>query len=167
MVSPPRAGTGTYRDDVLYPPTTRRALRPSGVRAGPRRPRLWIAGPCRLWIARPCLWSAGPHVYVRGTIDRWWTLWNTRSGPGLWWWQCLWCKYQYAVGFVDLVGFTPMSASLSARELVAFMADFEARSHEVALSEGEISGIHMLMRTADGTIIGAADSRREGKVGRE
>jgi class 3 adenylate cyclase len=40
-------------------------------------------------------------------------------------------QYHYAVGFVDLVGFTPMSASLSAKELVEFMADFEARSHEV------------------------------------
>ena len=39
--------------------------------------------------------------------------------------------------------------------------------HEVALSEGEISGIHMLMRRDDGTVVGAADSRREGKVGRE
>ena len=45
-------------------------------------------------------------------------------------------QYQYAVGFVDLVGFTPMSASLSARELVEFMADFEARSHEVVVGCG-------------------------------
>ena len=45
-------------------------------------------------------------------------------------------QYQYAVGFVDLVGFTPMSASLSARELVEFMAVFEARSHEVVAGCG-------------------------------
>lgn len=45
-------------------------------------------------------------------------------------------QFTYAVGFVDLVGFTPMSAAMTARELVAFMADFEARSHEVALAEG-------------------------------
>ena len=45
-------------------------------------------------------------------------------------------QYQYAVGFVDLVGFTPMSAALTARELVAFMADFEARSHEVVVEHG-------------------------------
>ena len=45
-------------------------------------------------------------------------------------------QYQYAVGFVDLVGFTPMSASLSARELVAFMAEFEARSHTVVVGCG-------------------------------
>ena len=37
-----------------------------------------------------------------------------------------------------------------------------AMGHDIALSEGEISGIHIIYRRPDGTLVGAADPRREG-----
>ncbi len=40
------------------------------------------------------------------------------------------------LGFVDLVGFTPLSALMSPGELVAFIRDFEARSWDVASRAG-------------------------------
>lgn len=40
------------------------------------------------------------------------------------------------VGFVDLVGFTPLSAGMSSAELVAFIRDFEARSYDIANRAG-------------------------------
>lgn len=40
------------------------------------------------------------------------------------------------VGFVDLVGFTPLSAGMSSAELVAFIRDFEARSYDIASRSG-------------------------------
>ncbi len=40
------------------------------------------------------------------------------------------------VGFVDLVGFTPLSAEMSSAELVAFIRDFEARSYDIASRAG-------------------------------
>jgi class 3 adenylate cyclase len=44
--------------------------------------------------------------------------------------------YRYAVGFVDLVGFTPVSGDMPARELADFMARFEGRAHDVASAHG-------------------------------
>ncbi len=44
--------------------------------------------------------------------------------------------FRYAVGFVDLVGFTPLSSEMAARDLAAFMARFEGRSHDVATGHG-------------------------------
>lgn len=41
-----------------------------------------------------------------------------------------------AVGFVDLVGFTPRSAEMSAAELVSFIRDFESRSYDIASRAG-------------------------------
>ena len=40
----------------------------------------------------------------------------------------------------------------------------EAKGHSVRRSRGEISGLHIIYRKADGALIGGADPRREGKV---
>ncbi|MEM7728213.1 MAG: gamma-glutamyltransferase [Pseudomonadota bacterium] len=42
----------------------------------------------------------------------------------------------------------------------------EALGHEVVRSRGEISGLHIIRRTEDGTLEGGADPRREGTVAR-
>jgi class 3 adenylate cyclase len=39
--------------------------------------------------------------------------------------------YRYAIGFVDLVGFTEVSRSMEPRTLAKFMRDFEGRAHDV------------------------------------
>lgn len=44
--------------------------------------------------------------------------------------------YRYAVGFVDLVGFTEISRAMSGRQLAAFLRDFEGRAHDVVTSAG-------------------------------
>ena len=40
----------------------------------------------------------------------------------------------------------------------------EAKGHKVVRSRGEISGLHIIQRQADGTLVGGADPRREGTV---
>lgn len=45
-------------------------------------------------------------------------------------------QYRYAVGFVDLVGFTMISRHMDAPELSAFMGRFEGEAHDVATSAG-------------------------------
>jgi gamma-glutamyltranspeptidase/glutathione hydrolase len=40
----------------------------------------------------------------------------------------------------------------------------EEKGHTVRRSKGEISGLHMIYRKEDGTLVGGADPRREGKV---
>ncbi len=45
-------------------------------------------------------------------------------------------QYRYAVGFVDLVGFTALSSGMDARELSRFMGRFEGEAHDVATSAG-------------------------------
>jgi adenylate cyclase len=45
-------------------------------------------------------------------------------------------SYRYAVGFVDLVGFTEMSGNFDARQLGEFIRDFEGRAHDVVTAEG-------------------------------
>jgi adenylate cyclase len=45
-------------------------------------------------------------------------------------------QYRYAVGFVDLVGFTERSASMSAKELASFLRDFEARAYDAVSDAG-------------------------------
>ncbi len=45
-------------------------------------------------------------------------------------------RYRYAVGFVDLVGFTEFSQTMNARELGEFIRDFEGRAHDVVTSVG-------------------------------
>jgi adenylate cyclase len=45
-------------------------------------------------------------------------------------------RYRYAVGFVDLVGFTAISGEMDARTLSNFLRDFEGRAHDVVTSAG-------------------------------
>ncbi len=45
-------------------------------------------------------------------------------------------QYRYAVGFVDLVGFTEISGAMSVPELSAFLRDFEGRAYDVVNSAG-------------------------------
>ena len=45
-------------------------------------------------------------------------------------------QFRYAVGFVDLVGFTAISSAMEPRELAAFLRDFEGRSYDVVTSAG-------------------------------
>ena len=44
--------------------------------------------------------------------------------------------YPYAVGFVDLVGFTALSADMSPQELGVFIRDYEGRAHELVTGAG-------------------------------
>ncbi len=45
-------------------------------------------------------------------------------------------QYRYAIGFVDLVGFTAISSHMGARELSSFMGRFEGEAHDVATGAG-------------------------------
>jgi gamma-glutamyltranspeptidase/glutathione hydrolase len=42
------------------------------------------------------------------------------------------------------------------------IAELEAKGHKVRRSRGEFSGLHIIYRNADGSLIGGADPRREG-----
>jgi adenylate cyclase len=42
---------------------------------------------------------------------------------------------QLAIGFVDLVGFTPLAQQLAMRELAALVDDFEARAFDIAIEQ--------------------------------
>ncbi len=44
--------------------------------------------------------------------------------------------YRYAVGFVDLVGFTAHSRDMAPRQLAAFMGEFEGHAHDVVTQAG-------------------------------
>lgn len=45
-------------------------------------------------------------------------------------------QYRYAVGFIDLVGFTPLSQEMSARELGEFIREFEGTAHQIVTEAG-------------------------------
>ena len=45
-------------------------------------------------------------------------------------------QYRYAVGFVDLVGFTEISESMSTTELSTFLREFEGRAYDVVNEAG-------------------------------
>ena len=45
------------------------------------------------------------------------------------------------------------------------VADLEGMGHNISKSRGEISGVHIIYRNANGSLTGAADKRREGSVG--
>ena len=45
-------------------------------------------------------------------------------------------QYRYAIGFVDLVGYTSISQHMTARELAAFVGRFEATAHDVVAAAG-------------------------------
>ena len=44
------------------------------------------------------------------------------------------------------------------------VAELEALGHDVVRSRGEISGLHIIYRDAEGALIGGADPRREGRA---
>lgn len=44
--------------------------------------------------------------------------------------------YRFAVGFVDLVGFTSLSADMSPQQLGVFVRDFQGRAHELVTAAG-------------------------------
>ncbi len=45
-------------------------------------------------------------------------------------------QHRYAVGFVDLVGFTTVSAAMSPQELARFIRRFEGRTHDIITGAG-------------------------------
>ena len=45
-------------------------------------------------------------------------------------------RFRYAIGFVDLVGFTELAATLEVRDLRTFLREFEARSFDTVSSAG-------------------------------
>lgn len=45
-------------------------------------------------------------------------------------------QYRYAVGFIDLVGFTPISQGMSADDLADFIMRFEGRAHDAVTAAG-------------------------------
>jgi class 3 adenylate cyclase len=45
-------------------------------------------------------------------------------------------SFRYAIGFVDLVGFTEISGNFDAQRLGAFIRDFEGRAHDVVTAQG-------------------------------
>jgi len=45
-------------------------------------------------------------------------------------------NFRFAVGFVDLVGFTAISGRMAPQELASFIRDFEGRAHDVVTSAG-------------------------------
>jgi class 3 adenylate cyclase len=45
-------------------------------------------------------------------------------------------EFRYAVGFVDLVGFTEISGNMEPRQLADFIRDFEGRAHDVVTAVG-------------------------------
>ena len=45
-------------------------------------------------------------------------------------------QFRYAVGFVDLVGFTEIAGRLHARDLAVFIREFEGRAHDVVTEAG-------------------------------
>lgn len=71
-------------------------------------------------------------------------------------------EYRYAVGFVDLVGFTSLSGNLSARELSEFVADFDARSHDIVAD----SGARVVKLIGDEVMFVAADPSAVCQAGR-
>jgi adenylate cyclase len=67
------------------------------------------------------------RLHVQAAISRQRIATRTASGPGL---------ANLALGFVDLVGFTPFSYDLPAEELAAFVEAFEARANDVITARG-------------------------------
>ena len=45
-------------------------------------------------------------------------------------------QFRYAIGFVDLVGFTEIAGRLHARDLAVFIRDFEGRAHDAVAEVG-------------------------------
>ncbi len=62
-------------------------------------------------------------------------------------------RYRYAVGFVDLVGFTAISGEMDAPTLSAFLRDFEAMAYDVVTS----AGARVVKLIGDEVMFAAAD----------
>ena len=60
---------------------------------------------------------------------------------------------------VRLIGVHPLKSLVCPETLIKGL---ESRGHKVRRSKGEFSGIHIIYRAEDGTLIGGADPRREG-----
>lgn len=65
--------------------------------------------------------------HMNEAINRARAAWSNSADPDL---SC------YAVGFVDLVGFTPLSQELETREFGVFVRDFEDRAHDLVATAG-------------------------------
>ncbi len=66
---------------------------------------------------------------------------------------------------VELANFISRNGSIRLEEAgldTAIITGLEAKGHKVIRSKGEISGIHIIRRNADGSYEGGADPRREG-----
>lgn len=71
--------------------------------------------------------------------------------------------YRYAVGFVDLVGFTERSAAMEPRELAGFLRDFEARAHEVVTA----AGARIVKHIGDEVMFAGADANAVCRAARD
>ncbi|MFK7917776.1 MAG: adenylate cyclase regulatory domain-containing protein [Ilumatobacter sp.] len=71
--------------------------------------------------------------------------------------------YRYAVGFVDLVGFTEISGSMSGRELAAFLRDFEGRAYDVVTA----AGARVVKLIGDEVMFVASDAEAACRAGAE
>jgi len=62
-------------------------------------------------------------------------------------------QYRYAVGFVDLVGFTELSSTMAVHDLTNFIRDFEAQTYDLVLRAGarvvKLIGDEVMFVTAD------------------
>jgi gamma-glutamyltranspeptidase / glutathione hydrolase len=68
---------------------------------------------------------------------------------------------------VELANFISRNGSIRLEEAgldPAIITGLEAKGHKVIRSKGEISGLHIIRRSADGSYEGGADPRREGVV---
>jgi len=78
-------------------------------------------------------------------------------------------EFRFAVGFVDLVGFTERSAAMSSTKLTNFIRDFEGRAHDVMTRHGArvvkmIGDEVMFVATDAGSACSAAGALMEGFV---
>ncbi|MDX2379901.1 MAG: adenylate/guanylate cyclase domain-containing protein [Acidimicrobiia bacterium] len=71
-------------------------------------------------------------------------------------------EYRYAVGFVDLVGFTELAFDLEPEELGEFIRDFEGRAHDLATSVGG----QVVKTVGDEVMFVADDAAAACRVGR-
>lgn len=75
----------------------------------------------------PALMAGFFRVHMQAAISRQRIANNSSSDPGL---------FHLAVGFVDLVGFTPYAQDVEPAELAGFVESFEARANDVVAARG-------------------------------
>ena len=76
-------------------------------------------------------------------------------------------EYRYAIGFVDLVGFTQIAGAMAPHELAGFLRDFEARAHDAATAVGarvvKMIGDEVMFVSSDASsAVAAGDALMEG-----